>query len=121
MPSANKKYLLYLLLCALATVGIIDRLLVLADRMDSVKSAPKILEVSRHQQLKSRDFIANDPSCRWLDKRLDLLENQLMSGMNARYGYQQKEYTARHKAWVCLKCGAEGPSVRDYAQCQFSH
>ncbi|MCL1077126.1 hypothetical protein D5R81_03610 [Parashewanella spongiae] len=76
-------------------------------------------DLSRKEMLHSRASIANDPSCRWLHNRLQFLEHKLKMGMDMRFGFHKKEWKARHKEWVCLKCGVEGPSIHDYAQCQF--
>ncbi|MGB0893016.1 MAG: hypothetical protein ACPGUD_01305 [Parashewanella sp.] len=76
-------------------------------------------DLTRKEMLQSRANIANDPSCRWLDDRMELLEKQLSSGMGMRYGHHQKELSARQKEWVCMKCGVEGPSIQDYTRCQF--
>ena len=75
--------------------------------------------LSRKQQLASRQHVADDPSCRWLDKRMSHLENSLKRQAKHQYGYQDKELRARQSEWVCMKCGAEGPSQSDHHRCQY--
>ncbi|WP_281212833.1 hypothetical protein [Shewanella insulae] len=74
---------------------------------------------SRKQQLASRQHVADDPSCRWLDKRMSHLEKSLKRQAKRQYGYQDKELRARQSEWVCMKCGAEGPSQSDHHKCQY--
>ena len=95
-------------------------------KSQSVKNKPKkkkrFKDLSRKEMLKSRANVANDPSCHWLNQRMNQLERKLMnnmSGMDMKYGYHKKELELRKKEWVCLKCGVEGPAVHDYAKCQF--
>ncbi|TVP14486.1 hypothetical protein [Shewanella sp. KCT] len=76
-------------------------------------------QLSRKQQLASRQHVADDPSCRWLDKRMSHLEKSLKRQAKQDYGYQDKELRARHSEWVCMKCGAEGPSQSDHHRCQY--
>ena len=76
-------------------------------------------QLSRKQQLASRQHVANDPSCRWLDKRMSHLEKSLKRQQKQEYGYQDKELRARQSEWVCMKCGAEGPSQSDHHNCQY--
>ncbi len=75
-------------------------------------------KISRKQQLANRDKVANDPSCRWLDSRLNQLEQQL-EHQTAKANYQTDELHARQTEWQCLKCGAEGPNSDDYYRCQY--
>ncbi|MCH1929874.1 hypothetical protein L9G16_06740 [Shewanella sp. A25] len=77
----------------------------------------KTKKQSRKQQLASREHVANDPSCRWLDARMDLLEGQI--GTKASANYQTDELDVRQQEWRCLKCGAEGPDRDDYYRCQY--
>ncbi|MGL4577541.1 MAG: hypothetical protein ACRCVV_06380 [Shewanella sp.] len=67
----------------------------------------------------SRQHIANDPSCRWLDNRLNQLESRHNSQLNPPSQYHAQELHARQQEWRCLKCGAEGPAQADYARCQY--
>ncbi|QYK12776.1 hypothetical protein K0I63_18965 [Shewanella rhizosphaerae] len=76
-------------------------------------------QLSRKQQLASRQHVADDPSCRWLDKRMSHLEKSLKRQAKQDYGYQDKELRARQSEWVCMKCGAEGPSQSDHHKCQY--
>ncbi len=85
-------------------------------------SKKRFKDLSRKEMLKSRANVANDPSCHWLNQRMNQLEKKLMGtmdGMDMRFGYHKKELNARKKEWLCLKCGVEGPNVHDYAKCQF--
>ncbi|AQS35402.1 hypothetical protein Sps_00182 [Shewanella psychrophila] len=76
--------------------------------------------LSRKQQLASRVDVANDPSCRWLDSRMDKLEKSLSyTGNQASYAFHRNELKIRHKEWLCMKCGAEGPNQREYDTCQY--
>ena len=72
---------------------------------------------NRKQQLNSRAHIADDPSCRWLDQRMDQLEAQLRR--NDANAFHDEELQHRQQEWVCMKCGAEGPSQDDYSTCQY--
>ncbi|RYV02906.1 hypothetical protein SOPP22_06345 [Shewanella sp. OPT22] len=89
----------------------------------TISASPKrFSDLSRQEMLTSRANVANDPSCHWLNQRMNKLEETLMGamdGMDMRSGYHKKELTVRKKEWVCLKCGVEGPTVHDYAKCQF--
>ncbi|WOT05373.1 hypothetical protein [Shewanella youngdeokensis] len=78
------------------------------------KAKPK----SRKQQLASRQTIANDPGCRWLNSRMSALEKHLRLGVNHRNQHQQQELNIRQSEWQCLKCGAEGPAPSDHNRCQ---
>ncbi|BAJ00108.1 hypothetical protein [Shewanella violacea] len=76
--------------------------------------------LSRKQTLASRIQVANDPGCRWLDKRMDKLEKSLSyAGNQTSYGFHRDELKIRHKEWLCMKCGAEGPKQRDHDACQY--
>ena len=80
-------------------------------------------DLSRKEMLSSRANVANDPSCHWLNQRMNQLDRTLMrtmDGMDMRFGYHKKELAARKKEWVCLKCGVEGPNIHDYSKCQFN-
>ena len=75
---------------------------------------------SRKQKLASRANVANDPGCRWLDKRMDKLEQSLSyTGNQTSYGFHRDELKIRHREWLCMKCGAEGPNQRDHDSCQY--
>ncbi|NRB22319.1 hypothetical protein [Shewanella sp.] len=75
---------------------------------------------SRKQKLTSRANVANDPSCRWLDKRMDKLERSLAyAGNQTSYGFHRDELTIRRQEWLCMKCGAQGPNQRDRQSCQY--
>lgn len=74
---------------------------------------------SRKQQLASRDSVANNPSCRWLNTRMTSLERNLDSGVNSRNQHYQQELDMRQDEWQCMKCGAEGPEQADHAVCQY--
>ena len=90
---------------------------------DAVQPKPRYFkDLNRMEMLESRAQVANDPSCHWLNRRINQLEAKLkgsMDGMDMRFGYHKKELDYRKKEWICLKCGVEGPSVRDYAKCHF--
>lgn len=76
--------------------------------------------LSRKQQIASRANVANDPSCRWLNSRMDQLERTLASSSkNTRYGHHSDELKIRHSEWKCMKCGAEGPRQSDHDRCQY--
>ena len=76
--------------------------------------------LSRKQQLASRSQVANDPSCRWLDSRIDKLEKSLKHRGNQKsYGFHRSELKIRTTEWKCMKCGAEGPSQVDHDRCQY--
>lgn len=74
---------------------------------------------SRKQQLASRDRVANDPSCRWLNARMSQLETQIGKRPDKAARYQIDELSARQQEWQCLKCGAEGPNQDDHYRCQY--
>lgn len=76
-------------------------------------------KMSRKQLLASRQHVANDPSCRWLDKRMQQLENRLKHQKKQHFGFQADELKVRKSEWICLKCGAEGPSQNDHNKCQY--
>ena len=78
------------------------------------KAKPK----NRKQQLASRNSVANDPGCRWLNSRMNSLERNLSGGVNSRNRHQQQELSIRQGEWQCMKCGAEGPELSDHASCQ---
>ena len=76
--------------------------------------------LSRKQKLASRTNVANDPGCRWLDKRMDKLEQSLSyAGNQTSYGFHRDELKIRHREWLCMKCGAEGPNQKDHDSCQY--
>ena len=79
-------------------------------------SPKKTKKSSRKQQLASRNSVANDPSCRWLDQRMDQLEAKLKL-KSGDYGYHQTELSKRQDEWYCLKCGAEGPGREERDNC----
>ncbi len=79
----------------------------------------KVVKQSRKKQLASRNNVANDPGCRWLNSRMSSLEQYAGAGVNARNRHYQQELSIRQQEWQCLKCGAEGPSQGDHAQCQY--
>lgn len=95
----------------------------LAETQKSQTHAPskktKSKKLNRKQQLTSRAQVANDPNCRWLDKRMQQLEALSSSKQNKPAQYQLDELSARQKEWQCLKCGAEGPNQNDYSRCQY--
>lgn len=81
--------------------------------------ATKSKKLTRKQQLASREHVANDPNCRWLDKRMDQLESLLGDKQDNAAKHQADELSARQKEWQCLKCGAEGPAQNDHSKCQY--
>ncbi len=84
------------------------------------KRKKKSKKLTRKQQLASRNHVANDPSCRWIDRRMDQLELGLSyAGNNTGYGYHSRELKIRQNEWKCMKCGAEGPSQSDHDSCQY--
>lgn len=87
------------------------------NKTQSTKTKNK--KLSRKQQLASRDNIANDPSCRWLDARMSQLETQIGNKRDQTADYHSDELNARKQEWQCLKCGAEGPNPDDYHRCQY--
>lgn len=83
------------------------------------RTKPKKRALSPKQQLASRTSVANDPSCRWLDTRMDQLEKKLTyEGNSGSKSYHQKELSAREREWKCMKCGTEGPNRVDRDKCQ---
>ncbi|MFG0454366.1 hypothetical protein [Shewanella mangrovisoli] len=74
---------------------------------------------SRKQQLASRERVANNPSCRWLNARMSQLETQIGNRPDKAASYQTDELSARQQEWQCLKCGAEGPNQDDHYRCQY--
>ena len=96
-----------------------------AENSPSSESSPKpryFKDLNRMEMLESRAQVANDPSCHWLNRRMNELEAKLqgdMDGMEMRFGYHKKELDFRKKEWICLKCGVEGPGIHDYAKCHF--
>ncbi|QYJ78752.1 hypothetical protein [Shewanella acanthi] len=89
------------------------------DNTSTKSPKKKAKKPSRKQQLASREHIANDPSCRWLDARMDQLEGQISTKASAAAQYQSDELNVRQQEWRCLKCGAEGPERDDYYRCQY--
>lgn len=75
------------------------------------KTAPK-------NSIAKRNHIANDPSCRWLNARMDHLEDQLRSPHTQALGHHKTELNNRKKEWKCLNCGTQGPDQDDYSRCQ---
>ncbi|MCL2915135.1 hypothetical protein L2725_15350 [Shewanella corallii] len=61
-----------------------------------------------------RPFVANDPSCRWLDQRM----TQLESAPFQKYGHHQRELQTREWEWRCLKCYSDGPGRSDLDRCR---
>ncbi|WP_394147988.1 hypothetical protein [Shewanella atlantica] len=83
------------------------------------KRKPHTKKLPHKQQLAGRAHIANDPSCRWLNNRMNKLEKSLTStGNKSSNSYHKKELAIRNKEWNCMKCGAEGPKQKDYDRCQ---
>lgn len=83
------------------------------------RTKPKKRPLSAKQQLASRASVANDPSCRWLDTRMDQLEKKLTyEGNSGAKSYHKKELTVREREWKCMKCGTEGPNQADRDKCQ---
>ncbi|AAN57660.1 hypothetical protein HRJ35_02315 [Shewanella oneidensis MR-1] len=87
------------------------------DKTQSTKTKKK--KLSRKQQLASREKVANDPSCRWLDARMSQLETQIGNKQDKAADYQSDELSARRQEWQCLKCGVEGPNQDDHHRCQY--
>jgi len=84
------------------------------------KKKTRTKKLSRKQQLASRAQVANYPSCRWLNSRMNKLEESLtFTGNSSANSYHEKELVIRSKEWKCLKCGAEGPEQKDYDKCQY--
>lgn len=79
----------------------------------------KTKKLNRKQQLASREHVANDPNCRWLDQRMDQLEDQMGNKQDNTAKYRSDELNARQQEWQCLKCGAEGPNQDDHSRCQY--
>ncbi|WP_299802872.1 hypothetical protein [uncultured Shewanella sp.] len=86
-----------------------------SSKSQARKSKPK----SRKQRLASRSSVANDPSCRWLNGRMNNLDKHLSAGVNSRNRHYQQELDIRQQEWQCMKCGAEGPEQSDHASCQY--
>ncbi|GIU01861.1 hypothetical protein [Shewanella morhuae] len=84
----------------------------------SVKTS-KAKKLNRKQQLASRNHVANDPNCRWLDQRIGQLEAQLNGKQSNNLQHVSDEASIRNKEWQCLKCGAEGPDQNDHSNCQY--
>lgn len=76
-------------------------------------------KLNRKQQLASRENVANDPSCRWLDTRMSQLETQIGNKRDKAADHQNAELSARQQEWQCLKCSIEGPAPEDYHRCQY--
>ena len=89
----------------------------------TVKAHPsnqkKSKKLSRKQLLASRQSVANDAGCRWLDSRMSTLEKKLTLGVNHRNQHHQQELLVRQDEWECLKCGVEGPAQADHHSCQY--
>ncbi len=79
----------------------------------------KVKKLNRKQQLASRNHVANDPNCRWLDQRIAQLEAQINGKQNNNLQHVSDEINIRNKEWQCLKCGAEGPDQNDHSNCQY--
>lgn len=68
----------------------------------------------------SQQYVANDPSCRWLNNRIQLLQNNLKNSRHLRKdNYQKQELKIRRAEWDCMNCTGEGPSQSDYDRCQY--
>ncbi|MGL4473216.1 MAG: hypothetical protein ACRCT7_01935 [Shewanella sp.] len=59
---------------------------------------------------------ANDPSCRWLNNRIQLLNEQQQA-----FGHQPAELRQRRQEWRCLDCSGDGPTLKQRQVCSFSH
>lgn len=91
-----------------------------ADINSSQKKPTHKKKLSRKQQLASRAHVANSPSCRWLNSRMNKLEQNLtFAGNDSTNSYHRKELVIREKEWKCMKCGAEGPQQKDRDKCQY--
>ncbi|MFV0596020.1 hypothetical protein [Shewanella sp.] len=88
-----------------------------ANKAKSATSKKK--KLNRKQQLASRERVANNPSCRWLNARMSQLETQIGNRPDKAASYQTDELSARQQEWQCLKCGAEGPNQDDHYRCQY--
>ncbi|QYJ86048.1 hypothetical protein K0I73_18145 [Shewanella mesophila] len=89
------------------------------SQKNTKKSSKKSHRLSRKQQLASRQSVADNPSCRWLNQRMTQLEKSLKKQRSHQFGYQAEELKARKSEWVCMKCGAEGPNQNDHHKCQY--
>lgn len=86
---------------------------------NKTKTKTKTKKTSRKQQLASRQKVANDAGCRWLNSRMTLLEKNVSLDINHRNIHLQQELNARQNEWECLKCGTEGPNLSDHNSCQY--
>ncbi len=91
-----------------------------AEAKPTKKKQTRTKKLSRKQQLASRAHVANSPSCRWLNSRMNKLEQNLtFTGNGSTNSYHRKELVIREKEWKCMKCGAEGPQQKDRDRCQY--
>lgn len=70
---------------------------------------------------KPRRQIADDPSCRWLDKRMTELERRLRQKDSHTARYLQAELGEHQQQFRCLKCSGSGPETQDYSRCSLYH
>lgn len=75
----------------------------------------------KKQASKPRRQIADDPSCRWLDKRMTELERRLRQKDSHTARYLQAELGEHQQQFRCLKCSGSGPETQDYSRCRLYH
>ncbi|MBR9729100.1 hypothetical protein ACFOD0_15530 [Shewanella intestini] len=63
--------------------------------------------------------VADNPSCRWLNQRIDYLTAAIPSANQRDVNHYQTELTVREQEFNCMKCDAKGPSQADHARCQY--
>lgn len=70
---------------------------------------------------KPRRQVADDPSCRWLDKRMTELERRLRQKGSHTARFLQAELGEHQQQFRCLKCSGSGPETQDYSRCTLYH
>ncbi|MCT8980633.1 MULTISPECIES: hypothetical protein [Shewanella] len=70
---------------------------------------------------KPRRQVADDPSCRWLDKRMKELERRLRQKDSHTARFLQAELGEHQQQFRCLKCSGSGPETQDYSRCTLYH
>ncbi|WP_345858829.1 hypothetical protein [Shewanella algae] len=70
---------------------------------------------------KPRRQVADDPSCRWLDKRMTELERRLRQKDSHTARFLQAELGEHQQQFRCLKCSGSGPETQDYSRCTLYH
>ncbi|WP_028771942.1 hypothetical protein [Shewanella waksmanii] len=91
-----------------------------SSQSQQVQSRPSTKHSKADRRLnKRRPNVADNPSCRWLDKRMQGLEKQLNSQRRQQFSHHAEELAVRQQEWQCLQCGGMGPKPSDHSRCQY--